>query len=95
VIKGFKEKLSQQERAAQTEPRNQVKHNETTSLQVLLKDAGLSTFMKQRYPRLHTIGSRDPRINSAAYKEGKKKGRNLTLHKAVTKTNGFLKRMLV
>jgi len=94
VLKGFKEKLSQQERETRQEPGNNGESHETTSLQVLLKDAGLAKFMKQRFPRLHTMGRQTMRINTEAYSDGKKKGRKLTLHKAVTKSNGFLKRML-
>ncbi len=94
VLKGFKEKLSLQELKTNRESKISVERYETTSLSVISKDAGLSDFIRQRFPRLHTVGCQTLRINADAYRDGKKKGRKITLHKGISRSNGFLMKAL-
>ncbi|NBX77048.1 MAG: DUF2786 domain-containing protein [Proteobacteria bacterium] len=83
VLEGFREKLNKLE----------LPTDNSVSL-ILRQDEGLRNLVKGRYPKLNRLrGSRRLHDNQA-YSAGKREGRSLVIRKGISKTDGYLKKLL-
>jgi hypothetical protein len=96
VLTGFRDKLSRAEgkKAAPFNYDNNPNDQAFTSALIRARDTGLYDFIKQRFPRLARLRSQTGAFDKKAYEAGKKKGRQLTVHKAVVESSGFQGKML-
>ncbi|MFN8790147.1 MAG: SprT-like domain-containing protein [Bdellovibrionales bacterium] len=84
LLMGFEEKLRLQEQA---EPKGEVSvSNLSRALLVFRSDKKLDSYLRQIYPRLRNLSSRGPRVDRAAFQEGRVEGRKITLNKPITST---------
>jgi predicted SprT family Zn-dependent metalloprotease len=97
LLQGFREKLEKEEKKGTlpAEITEGAKTYKTISALVVAKDPGLTDFMSRRFPRLRKVQYRASGIYCAdTYTAGKVEGRKITIHKAMTRTDGNRGRLL-
>jgi predicted SprT family Zn-dependent metalloprotease len=96
LLQGFREKLAQND-MQQALPATLSRHSksETISALVVAKDTGLAEFVTNRFPRLRKASYLSSGIFcGSAYKQGKKEGRNITIHKVMEHKAGNLGKLI-
>jgi hypothetical protein len=85
LVEGFREKLAARDKAEESADR-------PSSALVKAADVRLSAYLKERYPRLRSIGRRGRRIDRHAHSAGHKAGRSTILNKPIeSKPRGLLR----
>jgi len=97
LLQGLREKLEQNEKQ-QPLPSNLTLDREsktTISGLVVAKDTGLAEFVGNRFPRLRKVSYRSSGVFcGSTYRQGKKEGREITIHKVVQEQQGNLGRLI-
>lgn len=88
VLHGLGEKLKASEAARRPEPQN-GKALTTVSVLVCQQDTKLAEFLRARFPRLARMQSRSSRVDQQAYLAGVREGRQLTIHKGISRQEGY------
>ena len=94
IIEGFREKLDQIEKKKPDFINYKKPEQKTISALVCAEDIMLTGFKHDRFPRLSRKRHQHPTIYRETYDRGKKEGRNLNLHKGITRKDGNRGRLL-
>ena len=97
ILQGFREKLADNEKK-QARPANfaPVTENPSTiSALVVAKDSGLTGFVGSRFPRLRKVRYQSSGLFcGSTYRQGKKEGKKITVHKVVQEQQGNLGKLI-
>ncbi|MBN1226371.1 MAG: DUF2786 domain-containing protein [Deltaproteobacteria bacterium] len=93
VIKGFRDKLHQMEKKRSYHNLDNSEF-QTTSAMVCAQDKMLSIFVGKRFPRLTNYRSQASTLDYGAYAAGINDGKQLTIHRSITKNGGFQGKLL-
>jgi hypothetical protein len=83
VLEGFREKL------------NKFDFQSDTSVSLIVRqDEGLRKLVKGRYPKLNRLSGSRRLHDGQAYAAGKKEGHSLVIRKGISKSDGYLRKLL-
>ncbi len=91
LLKGFNGKLrkqKEQSKKARVVAASDNGQSQKMYSLVVSEDERLNDYVEIKFPRLSKISRRGPRIYKSTYDEGIETGKNITLHKGVTQTDG-------
>lgn len=91
LLNGFYSKLKQQHHPG---PARTPAAGSISGALMVAEDKGLSQYVKERFPRLHHISQAGPRLYESTYQDGMQTGRNIVLHKGVTRNDSSSAKML-
>jgi len=94
ILEGFKNKLEQMEKKEPDFKNYKKSEQKTISALVCAGDIMLTEFKRDRFPRLFRKRHQHPKIYRETYACGRKEGRNLNLHKGITRKDGNRGRLL-
>jgi predicted SprT family Zn-dependent metalloprotease len=96
LLQGFREKLEKNDKQQSLLVNlSQDRQNETISELVVAEDNGLAKFVGSRFPRLRKVKYRASVIFcGSTYKQGKKEGKKITIHKVMKQKEGNLGKLL-
>jgi len=92
VIEGFRDKLGQMEKKRHHYPSG--KPEQTTSALICARDKMLSEFINRKFPRLMKYRSQAAALDYKTYTAGMSDGKQLTIHRGITKKGGFQGKLL-
>jgi len=92
VIEGFRDKLRRMDK--KRHHYHSGNPEQTTSALICAQDKMLSQFINRKYPRLLKYRSQAAALDYKTYTEGMSDGKQITIHRGITKNGGFQGKLL-